>query len=1132
MLELRGITKSYTTASLTQVALDGVNLSFRDNEFVAILGQSGSGKTTMLNVIGGLDSFDSGDLLIDGISTKDYKARDWDTYRNNRIGFVFQSYNLISHQSVLANVELALTLSGVGRAERRARALDALREVGLSEHVHKKPGQLSGGQMQRVAIARALVNDPEILLADEPTGALDSTTSVQVMDLLKQVAAERLVIMVTHNPDLARTYATRIVELADGRVVGDSAPFAYEEDTHREREVQRSSMGFFTALSLSASNLMTKKGRTAMTSFAGSIGIIGIAAILALANGINAYIARTEEEMLTSYPMSIERSGVDFAALFALGVSGGNNTSEDAQEFDKVEDGRVHVNPGLENVLETVSTNDLVSFKTFLESGGSGIKEHVRAVEYSYDISPRIFLPDRGDGALQVNPSLLASEKYLPKDISPSFRARLQTDSFYQLPASAAVYEDSYKVKAGRWPKSADEIVVVLDENGRLIDVFEINMGLRDISTIAAIDVDKEGEDSSQSSQSGGEGAKVSNSSGERSYSYEDLLDVEFRLVHAHDMYTFNTEKKIWTDRSEDQEHIDALVKKGQTLRVVGVVQGSEETKAHALQPGLYYTPELVKQIVREASTSQIVREQAAHPERNVFTGKKFDEEKSSSSFEVQSIFKIDEEKIRAAFSFDESALAGSIAELDLTGIDLSALDAASFDMGAMDLSDLDFSSLGDINIEDIGVNDIDLSSLRAQFPQLSAVRWDEVLAKSFAGGVLRPEGAQLIGATTQEILAGFVDYQTKSISSGKDIATLAGEYFSRPEVIGKLRATLADPRVINQDKLADNLARALGEDPALSTIAQEVGSEISSQIATALASRLGAQVSSVIGEAISTQLQTAMSAYMTQMMEALQTQIQAQIEKTFSSIGENMSEALKIDEKSLKEAFGTNMDAKDIASYMASMFKMSTQSYESNMRTLGWADWEDPAAIKIYPSSFVGKEAVKEIIESYNSQMESTGREDKAVTYTDFVGTLMTSVTQIINVISMMLIAFVAISLIVSSIMVGIITYISVLERRKEIGILRSIGASKRDVRSVFNAETFLIGLLSGVIGVGVATALTIPTNVIVEQNYGVAGIAHLSVLAALSLIGISIFLTLVAGLIPAAAAAKADPVEALRSE
>ena len=637
MLELKEIVKAYQTASLVQVALNKVSVAFRDNEFVAVLGQSGSGKTTMLNVIGGLDRFQAGDLVIDGISTKDYKARDWDAYRNNRIGFVFQAYNLIPHQSVLANVELALTLSGVSRSERRKRALDALERVGLKDHVNKKPSQMSGGQMQRVAIARALINDPEILLADEPTGALDSATSVQVMDLLRDVARDRLVIMVTHNPELAHQYATRIVELSDGCIVADSDPFVpTAEDQRAAKPARRTSMGFVTALSLSANNLMTKKGRTLMTSFAGSIGIIGIAAILALANGTNAYIQKTEEETLGSYPLTIQKSGVDMTAALSTSAS-------DSKKDTPAPDGQVGVSQmrTFADTIRDAKTNDLASLKTYLDNNGGNVETMVNAIEYDYDVVPQIFQSDTSKSTVQVSPD--QSMKQMEAGFgSGAFGSMMQTNAFYQMPATASLYTSAYDLVAGSWPSGANQVVLVLDEDGNIPNLFEYTLGLKD---------HKEFDDLMRTYYQGTlggktqSGAQTSAQSGtsDATYDYSTILSTTFRRINAFDKYTWDETYKVWTDRSSDADYMKKLVDDGQELTISGIVKPNSN-KGGALRQGIAYTPALTYQIIEETSASSIVKAQRAKPDVDVFTGKTFkeladDQKSQSSGFDMSSLF-------------------------------------------------------------------------------------------------------------------------------------------------------------------------------------------------------------------------------------------------------------------------------------------------------------------------------------------------------------------------------------------------------------------------------------------------------------------------------------------------------------
>ena len=697
MLELKEIVKAYQTASLVQVALNKVSVAFRDNEFVAVLGQSGSGKTTMLNVIGGLDRFQAGDLVIDGISTKDYKARDWDAYRNNRIGFVFQAYNLIPHQSVLANVELALTLSGVSRSERRKRALDALERVGLKDHVNKKPSQMSGGQMQRVAIARALINDPEILLADEPTGALDSATSVQVMDLLRDVARDRLVIMVTHNPELAHQYATRIVELADGCIVADSDPFVpTAEDQRAAKPAPRTSMGFVTALSLSANNLMTKKGRTLMTSFAGSIGIIGIAAILALANGTNAYIQKTEEETLGSYPLTIQKSGVDMTAALSTSAS-------DSKKDTPAPDGQVGVSQmrTFADTIRDAKTNDLASLKTYLDNNGGNVETMVNAIEYDYDVVPQIFQSDTSKSTVQVSPD--QSMKQMEAGFgSGAFGSMMQTNAFYQMPAAASLYTSAYDLVAGSWPSGANQVVLVLDEDGNIPNLFEYTLGLKD---------HKEFDDLMRTYYQGTlggktqSGAQTSAQSGtsDATYDYSTILSTTFRRINAFDKYTWDETYKVWTDRSSDADYMKKLVDDGQELTISGIVKPNSN-KGGALRQGIAYTPALTYQIIEEASASPIVKAQRAKPDVDVFTGKTFkeladDQKSQSSGFDMSSLFTVDESKLSAAFQIDPDKMQMDLSGMDFSGMDLSDIDFSTLDMSGLDLSNLDLSTIDFSNL-------------------------------------------------------------------------------------------------------------------------------------------------------------------------------------------------------------------------------------------------------------------------------------------------------------------------------------------------------------------------------------------------------------------------------------------------
>ena len=1136
MLELKEIVKAYQTANLVQVALNKVSVAFRDNEFVAVLGQSGSGKTTMLNVIGGLDRFQSGDLVIDGISTKDYKARDWDAYRNNRIGFVFQAYNLIPHQSVLANVELALTLSGVSRSERRKRALDALTRVGLAEHVHKKPSQMSGGQMQRVAIARALINDPEILLADEPTGALDSKTSVQVMDLLRDVARDRLVIMVTHNPELAHQYATRIVELADGCIVADSDPFVPTAQDRREaKPARRTSMGFLTALSLSANNLMTKKGRTLMTSFAGSIGIIGIAAILALANGTNAYIAKTEEETLGAYPLTIQKTGIDMTAALSVSAS-------DSKDSQPAPDGKVGVSK-LRTFADTIrdaKTNDLASLKTYLDNNGGDISAMVNAIEYDYDIVPQIYQSDTSKATVQVSPD--QSMKQMETGFgSGAFSSMMVTNPFYQMPATTSLYTSAYDVVAGSWPSGANQVVLVLDEDGNIPNLFEYTLGLKD---------HKEFDDLMRQYYQGALGDKKQSGtqSGAQSgastatYDYSAILGTTFRRVNAFDKYTWDDTYKVWTDRSSDADYMKKLVDGGQQLTISGIVKPNSD-KGGALRQGIAYTPALTYQIIEEAAASPIVKAQRAKPDVDVFTGKTFkelaDNQKSQSGgFDMSSLFTVDESKLSAAFQIDPSKMQMDLSGLDFSGMDFSGLDFSNLDMSGLDLSTIDLSALAAQSGAQSGMafdlSGLDFGELSKDLPQLANVDFQTIIRSALADGAVKDGAAEYLSAQASQIAQGFQDYAHEQIEAGgtTDFATLASAYFSQPEVLEQLRAAVSSDQVVDSDKLAANLTKALGNDPALAQIGTDVSTQVMNAISAQIAAQLGRTLTQGVSAVIGQVMQEAMTNAMTSMMTQLSTAIGDQIGATMEQFATNMSSAFSIDPQAFADAFHSNLDEKSLAALMATMFSTNVPTLDTNLRNLGWADIASPSNISIYPKSFADKDKVKAALDAYNADNKAAGAADKVITYSDVMGALMSSVTKIVDIISWLLIAFVSISLVVSSIMISIITYISVLERRKEIGILRSIGASKGDVSRVFNAETVIEGLLAGLMGVGVTYGLCAIANGIAYSSFNVENIAQLSPLTALTLIAVSVGLTVIAGIIPASRASRQDPVEALRSE
>ena len=1066
MLELKDICKRYVTTGFTQVALDHVSVAFRDSEFVAVLGPSGSGKTTMLNIVGGLDHFDDGDLVIDGISTREYKDRDWDAYRNNRIGFVFQSYNLIPHQTILANVELALTLSGVGRAERRQRALDALARVGLADHVNKRPSQLSGGQMQRVAIARALINDPEILLADEPTGALDSATSVQVMDLLKEVAQDRLVVMVTHNPELAHQYATRIVELADGRITADSDPFDPATAPRREaKAARRTSMSFLTALGLSFNNLMTKKGRTIMTAFAGSIGIIGIAAILALANGVNDYIARVEEDTLSSYPLSITKQSMDLSGMLSEDA-----TQEQAAEKDD-DPNQIPEFTMLTDMFASVGSNDLSGLKSYLESDPDDLDSYVNAIQYDYGLTPLVYKADTTDGAVQLDPNALSTA--MTGGASGTATAGMTGGGmsvFNEMIDDRELLDSQYDVVAGRWATAADECVLVLTQSGRISDYTLYGIGVLDPAELTEM----------VTSAMSGTAGETEIGEKDVDFTYDDALALDFRVLSPSDLYRKNVETGGWTDMSSDADFVAQAVENGLDLHVVGVVRPNESSDAKALSAGIAYTPALTEELMARAADSAIVRQQLANPEVDVFTGKSFDtlQEEARQGVDLGSLFSVDEDGLRSAFSFDTSALQGAF---DPSSLDLSGLD-------------VDLSGVAD---------QIDMDALvaGAPVPDLSSI-----LDGELADPALTPDQVEEVSELVSQLIGGFMK-QTGDLNP------------EDPDLAQKLAARFA--AYLQTDEAQVILARIEEiAGPAVRERVQEIlTGYVSDQLAPYLQSFVQ-DMSAQVADAVSAQLQGAMTQLLSQYADQMAGGL-AQLQSAFS-----------VDADALASSIHFNMDAEDLASLMESYANASQLTYDNNLQTLGYATPDDPAAIQIYPRDFEAKERVVDLIDTYNEEQRAAGNDDAVITYTDYVGVIMGSVTDIVNMISLVLIAFVSISLVVSSIMIGIITYISVLERKKEIGILRAIGASKRNVASVFNAETFIEGLISGVFAILVVVAVSIPVNAWVLADFNVEGIMNLPVGSALTLVCISVALTLVAGLIPSSAASRRDPVEALRSE
>ncbi|MBP1580188.1 MAG: ABC transporter ATP-binding protein/permease [Oscillospiraceae bacterium] len=986
MLEIRNIVKDYETGSETVHALKGVSIAFRESELVSILGQSGCGKTTLLNIIGGLDRYTSGDLLINGKSTKKYKSADWDTYRNHSVGFIFQSYNLIPHQSVLSNVELALTLSGVSKAERRRRAKEALEKVGLGNQLSKRPNQMSGGQMQRVAIARALVNDPDILLADEPTGALDSETSIQIMELVKEIAKDRLVIMVTHNPELAEKYSTRIVKLLDGQIVGDSDPF----DPSAEPEVsevrksgvekgKKTSMSFLTALSLSKNNLMTKKGRTFLTSFAGSIGIIGIALILSLSNGVQEYINSVERSTLASFPVSIQHETVDYTSLMTSMMNVRDNADED-RDPDRIYTNDISTEM-TKTMLSEMQTNNLKKFKEYIESDPDGILDSISEIKYSYDSNLYIYGRDLNDKLIQVNPSTVM-KAMMGESMADNISQMTSTYSSLMGSGAMSSYDaweellsndmlkTEYDVLAGRLPESWDEVVLLVSDRSELSDVTLYTLGLRDQSELEGM----------MASVMAGESFDID--TGDQSFSYDELMGMQFSLMTAPEFCQKNDDG-TWTDMRGDQDYMESAVENAPKLKIVGILKPDADSLISSTRSGgIGYTHALTEYMIDKVNGSEIVRQQQENPDVDVFTGIDFTQ--------------ADEEE-KQAMSQEEA--------MDmLTGM-LSEEQRAKLNRGIMSL--LTEEQQAEIQSAMMGM--------------VSEEQMNEIV----------------MGLLTSE--------QIMQIQSGADMTSL---------------------------------------------LTDEQKAQMSAQIAASLTPEQSAEL----------------SAKMNGMAEP------AKLYTVFMQV-------LTTDQ--LRELMDMTKEP-----------ETTDATYDGNLKLLGVADLSEPSSMQIYATDFESKEKITRLIEKYNDSKISEDDQADVINYTDYVGLMMSSISDIINAISYILIAFVAISLVVSSIMIGIITYISVLERTKEIGILRAMGASKRDISNVFNAETLIVGFSAGVIGIGVTLLLNIPINIIIENITGIANVALLPWQGGVILVVISMLLTLVAGLVPAGVAAKKDPVEALRTE
>ncbi len=1077
MLQVHNICKQYKTGDLVQNALSDVTLSLRDSEFVSILGPSGSGKTTLLNIIGGLDRYDSGDLIINNVSTKNYKDRDWDSYRNHTIGFVFQSYNLIPHQSVLANVELALTIGGISKKERKRRALDALEQVGLREQAHKKPNQMSGGQMQRVAIARALVNNPNILLADEPTGALDSETSVQVMELLRQVAKDRLVIMVTHNPELAKEYSTRIIKLHDGKITDDSDPYVPEVQGSmppQHKNLGKASMSIFTALHLSLNNLLTKKARTLLTAFAGSIGIIGIALILSLSTGFQNYIDQIQEDTLTSYPLSITADTADpTTALLTMVSEQGTDTK----------DGVVKEQQYMSTMFSSIGKNDLKSFKRYLEKESKTVDEMVSLVRYQYAVSPMIYTTDVNDEITQLNPSTMLSALSGGSTMmtSMSSMSNMTTSVFYEMIEDRKTLESQYDMLKGKWPETYDEVVLVLPEEHAISDLLLYSLGLRDSEEL---------EDSISKLL---EGETIESKSEPLELTYEELMQTPLKLVDATDTYRYNEKYDVYENMTDNEKYMKDVYADGIDLKIVGIVCAKEGTSSMSMTTGVAYTKALTEHVIATAKESEIVKEQLANDEVDVFSGKRFDDDSEESGLDFEDMISVDTALLSEAF-----------------GAEVSEEDIANMTEGYMgEISDAITTDTQTAN-----------QMLQDTFRSLATKMLTQYLEEN-----RQSEMFSIAYIEEKDVEKIVTDYM-KTKAAQRALRKLESAYLVPADNFNAMYTGLLQGMLQGYVAMFQQQDVTDGTGTEVPQTTQEPGG--AAMLTEDAIEPLVTQTAS--SEMVVTTFDTLAGA----MTEAvMQKTILTKVGELTGELMSTMASSFNVDQEKIAAAFQFNMDEEELSRLMQTM---SANSVEKNSRTnllsLGYQDLNDPTSISFYFQSFEAKEQFLEFLDAYNDRMEKVD-EEKVLQYTDLTGILMSSVQVIVNSVSYVLIAFVSISLIVSSIMIGIITYISVLERTKEIGVLRAIGASKKNISSIFNAETFIVGLCSGVIGIGVTLILLNPINAIIHALTGNQNItAVLPTQGAIVLVVLSVVLTLISGLIPSKKAAKKDPVLALRSE
>ncbi len=1056
MLEIRGVTKVYDTGDLKQTALDHVSINFRANEFASILGPSGSGKTTLLNIIGGLDHYTSGDLKINEISTKKFKDKDWDSYRNHRIGFVFQSYNLIPHQTVLQNVRLALTLSGISKKEGIKRAKEALRQVGLEKHINKRPSQLSGGQMQRVAIARAIVNNPEILLADEPTGALDSDTSVQIMDLLKKIAKTRLVIMVTHNPELAEKYSTRIVKLKDGKIIADSNPYDGKVNTKESADIKkkvrekRTKMSFFTALSLSFKNLLTKKGRTILVAFAGSIGIIGIALILAVSTGFHNYVDHIQETTLLSYPLSINEKSADLAQLL-LGTAGKDT---------KHQEGKITESNLLGSTMNSVGINDLRSFKKYVETHNNEVKDDLAQIEYEYSIDPLIYTIDATGTLAQINPSDLFTSIYGTSSMFSSYSSMMSV--------FAQISKDNmkrYEIIAGTYPEKYNEVLLVLPKKNEIPDFATYSLGLREVGKLKEL----------MTAFMTGENVKLNNDP--LVLGPEDLLNLDFRLFNAPDLYKYNEKYAVYEDMSSNDAYMRELYNKAEKIKVVGVAYMSEDNLLGISTGGVAYMPELIEHISKKAAESEIVKKQLNDKNTDVFSGKKFNEKTNPFDFKFEDLVSVDTDMLQQAFNIniDQASMTQKIAEksMDIINSVTADLEPAKKDFRESFTSAIKglFAALED---QTISKNDVDTTIanyINSDFITQLAAKLEQ--AYFIPADMFKASYAQ----TLKPLLENYINYYATV-----DPTLTTDETNPTAKI---------SPIIMNPDLIVEQFF----QNPS-TVVAEEMTAKnmVEAKVKTLIAQKLTGITTELTG---------------------------------------TLANAFSVDQSKIIGAFKLNFTEDELKRVVTAMFTNTETTASSNLISLGYQDLEAPTRISFYFKTFDSKEHFMNFIDDYNNKMSAAGMEDRVIEYSDTTGLLMSSVKTIVDAVSYVLIAFVSISLVVSSIMIGIITYISVYERKKEIGILRAIGASKRNISNIFNAETFIIGFLSGIFGIATTYILIPIINAILHHFTGDIPLsASLAIESAFILIVISVILTILGGLIPARSASKKDPVEALRSE